>query len=192
MIGRLSRLVGLVVVGADDRREQEEGQPRGQEDVADRGDVLDDRQGDREDVGQRSGVQEEPRREVRIEEDVERRRVARLESGGIQARQPDRHVARVGHDRDRVQEDPDERQAQAGLAAVHPERGKEQPEGEGEERQPQGVDQTDPADEQVLRREPEDHREQEDRDPAQPDEGEVAERAAPQQAEREAEEDAED
>ena len=90
--------------GRGRRREQEEGEAEGQEDVADRGDVLDDREGDRDDVGERPEVEQEVR--------VERRRQDRsgatsVTSAGVrpascEARHPDRHVAAVDQDHDGV------------------------------------------------------------------------------------------
>ena len=53
----VARLVGV----AQDRREREPGETDGEEEVADRGDVLDDREGDRDDVGERSAVEQERR-----------------------------------------------------------------------------------------------------------------------------------
>ena len=60
------------------------------------------------------------------------------EAGGDEARLPDRHVASVGDDRDRVEQDPNEREPQARVAAVDPERRQEHPERAHEERQPHG------------------------------------------------------
>ena len=59
-----------VVVAPDDRREQEEGEPGRQEQVADRGDVPDDRERDRQDVGERPRVEQEIEVQARREQDV--------------------------------------------------------------------------------------------------------------------------
>ena len=61
-----------------------------------------------------------------------------------------------------------------------------------EERKPQRVDDVAAPDQEVLGPESEDDREQQDADPAQPDRREVAERAARQQAEDKARDDAGD
>ena len=61
---------------------------------------------------------------------VERRGdVGRRQTGGLEARLPDRHVAAVDQDDDRVGEDADEGEAHARVAAVRPERDEEEPEG---------------------------------------------------------------
>ena len=71
----------------DDRREQEEREPGRQEHVADGGDVLDDRQRDRQDVAERPGVEEEVEAGVRQQDRVERREdVLEAKAGGLEAR----------------------------------------------------------------------------------------------------------
>ena len=50
------------------------------------------------------------------------RDVGGREAGGDEARLPDRHVAAVDDDHDRVRQDPDEREAHARVAAVGPQR----------------------------------------------------------------------
>ena len=55
----LGLLLRFVVLMPDDRGEEEEREPGRQEHVADRGDVLDERQRDRQDVAERPGVEEE-------------------------------------------------------------------------------------------------------------------------------------
>ena len=69
----------------------------------------------------------------------------RREAGGLEARPPDRHVAAVDDDRDRVQQDADEREAQARLVAVDPQADEQQPERDGEERQTERLDDGMPA-----------------------------------------------
>ncbi len=85
-------------------------------------------------------------------------------------------------DRDRVQQDADERQAQARLRPVDPEADEQEPERQGEQRQPEGLGELDPGPDRPLRREPDDDGEEEERDPAQPDLGEVRDVAADEQA----------
>ena len=109
-------------------------------------------QRDRDDVGERPEVEEEV--------GVERRRQdvwsADVTSAGVrpaarEARLPDRHVAAVDHDDDRVRQDPDEGQAHARVAAVRPQGDEEEPERRGEEREPQRLDERDARVEQDLR-----------------------------------------
>ena len=180
-------------MGSDDRREQEEGETGGEEHVADRGDVLDERDRDRQDVG------EWPR----VEQEVERPGpAARRTWNGVRSAVVKPAETRLGSqigmwpqvrdDRDRVQEDADERDPQARLAPVDPERREEHSERRDEQRKPQGVDDLVAPDQEVLGPESEDDREKQDADPAQPDRGEVAERAAREQAEDEAGDDAGD
>src|SRR5439155_10039420 len=77
----------LVVVGiTDDGGEQEEGETRGQEQVADRSDVPDVRHRNREEVRERAGVAEEVDVEKRGQRRVERRRGGgEGEAGGLEA-----------------------------------------------------------------------------------------------------------
>ena len=80
--------LGLASGERTDRREQEEREARGQEHVADRGDVLDERDGDRDDVAEGPGVEQEVGVERRLQHDVVERRADRRGSkpGGHDAR----------------------------------------------------------------------------------------------------------
>jgi hypothetical protein len=113
-------------------------------------------------------------------------------AGGGQADVPDRHVAAIGDDDDRVREDAQEREAEARIGAVHPERGEEQAECPGEQRQPEHLDGADVGVESRLGGEAEDQRREEQPGPAQLDDGEVLDPPAGQQSEQEPEEDAAD
>ena len=96
--GSGAQFLGLVVA-ANARREEEEGETGAQEQVAHRRDVADDRDGDRDDVADRTGMQQEARIERGTQNDVERRGYVReRESGGRQRALPDRHVAAVDSD----------------------------------------------------------------------------------------------
>jgi len=128
-------------------------------------------------------VEEEVRvQRVAGQDDVERRedRVG-VEACGDEARPPDRHVPTVHDHGDRVQQDPDEREAQARLRPVHPEAGEEQPERQSEQREAKGLGELDPGAERPFGREPDDDGEEEDAYPAQPDRGEVRQVAAGEQ-----------
>ena len=189
------RVLRLCLLGrAQNGGEQEEAQAGGQEQVADRGDVADERQRNRDDVADGPGVEEEVRVQRAVGEDhVELREDrAGIEAGGDEAGPPDRHVAAVHDDRDRVQQDADEREAQARLVAVDPEAAEQQPERRREERQTERLGERDAGVERPLGREADDDGEEEDTDPAQPDRGEIREVAAGEEARDEAGDDAAD
>ena len=117
-VDRLPRLVG----DREDRREQEERQAGGQEQVADRGDVLQGWDRQRDEVAERPQVQEELRAEGRGQRHVERGPQRPGESGRLVGGHPDRHVAAVDHDHERVARHADERQRHARIRAVLPQR----------------------------------------------------------------------
>ena len=122
-------LFGQFLRLTDDAREQEEGEAGRQERVPDRGHVLDERQRDRDDVGERAQVEQERGIQTGRQEGVDRGRdLVGQEAGGAQARLPDGHVAAVHHDDRGIEQDADERQAQARVRAVDPERHEQQPE----------------------------------------------------------------
>ena len=114
---------------------------------------------------------------------------ARRREGGL----PDgASEAAVEEDDDGVEEDADEREAQARIAAVLPEPHEQQAEAEGQQGTAQGLGASGtPAVEERLRPEADDDRGEQDPDPAQLDRPEVAEAPGPQ-AEEQADEDAGD
>ena len=130
--------------------------------------------------------------ELRRQDDVDRRMdVGRLESGHLETRQPDRHVAAVHQDHDGVRQDADEGDAQAGERAIGPQAGEQDPERGGEQRDPQRLDDVDACRQRGLGQEPDDHGQRQGPDPAEANGGEVRQRAAGHQAEDQADEDAE-
>ena len=130
---------------ADDGCEQEERQAGREEQVAERGDVLDDRDGDRDDVAK----DERPHEEVgglARHDDVQRAgHVLRRQAGGLQARGPDRHVAAVEHDDQPVEQDADERDAETRVEPVDPQADQEENEPGRQQRGPQHLDDVDAA-----------------------------------------------
>src|SRR6478735_7566963 len=80
---------------AHDGGEQEEGKAKRQEGIPDRRHVLDDRQRDGDDVGERAQVQEEVGIKGGRQDVMERPDIGPLETGQSQGRLPDRHVAAV-------------------------------------------------------------------------------------------------
>ena len=173
----------------DDAGEQEEAKADRQEHVADRDDVLHEWKGDGDDVAEDESAEQElldgPR-----DHDVERRRdVREAHAGGTQGLVPDRHVAAVDRDDDRVGQDADEGDAHARVAAVDPRAHEQQGEPEQEERQTQRLDDVDAGVEQGLRPEPDDDRDEQEADPAQADRRQVRDAAADPQAEEQAEKD---
>ena len=142
------RQVGFVELlrAANDRGEQEERETEHEEHVADRSDVLDDREGDRDDVGERPEMEEEVGVERRGQDVVKGRRdIGRGQTGGGERRFPDRHVAAVDDDHDRVRQDPDEDEDHARVPAVRPQGHEEEPEGPGQERESERLDRGTPA-----------------------------------------------
>ena len=130
--------------------------------------------------------------ELRRQDDVDRRLdVGRLETGHLEARLPDRHVAAVHQDHDRVRQDADERDAQTRVGAVGPQAGQQDPERRGEQRDPQRLDDVDAGRQRRFGQEADDHRQREGPDPAEANRGEVRQRATGCEAEEEADEDAE-
>ena len=124
----------------EDGREQEERQARGEEQVADRRDVLSGGIGSgiRSASGPRRRRNSAPR--VGGQRDVEDGAERPAQPGRLVGGQPDRHVAAVDHDHERVAGDTDEREREARVAAVLPEREQQEPVGEPEQRQAQLVD----------------------------------------------------
>ena len=153
---------------SEDRGKQEEAEPGREEQVADRCDVANERDRDRQDVAERAGMEQEIRGErVVAEQPVERRKDGvGSEACRDEARLPDRHVAAVGEDRDRIQEDPDEGQAQSGLGAVGPQPGEQEAERHGEEGQSGGVDDLEARLDRPLRYEADDHRQEQETRPS--------------------------
>ena len=79
-----------------------------------------------------------------------------------------------------------------GVGSVDPQPDEQDPEREAEQRQSERLDGLDPGLEAQLRHEPDDDREEEERDPAQPDGGEVRDAAAGEEAGDQAEKDSAD
>ncbi len=116
----------------------------------------------------------------------------RADVGGIEAcqgerRLPDRHVALVHDDDQRVRQGPDEGQSHARVRAVRPEAHEEHRERGREERQSKNLDDRDVRAEQELRREPQDDRRGDQWDEAEADLGEVGQPATDEQAKDQAE-----
>ena len=78
------------------------------------------------------------------------------------------------------------------MRSVDPEADEQDAEGEAEQRQPERLDGVDAGLETQLGQEPDDDRDKEERDPAQPDGGEVRDAAAGEEAGDQAEEDSPD
>ena len=106
--------------------------------------------------------------------------------------QPDRHVAAVDHDHERVAGDADERERHARVAAVLPEREQQQPVGEAEQRQAQLADEVDAVDDRGLGREPEDDAREQQRQELEADIRQPLDLSAEEQAEQEPDGDAGD
>ena len=139
-------LAGQLLRDPDHAGEQEEGEAGGKEGVADRGDVLEEGQGDRDHVSERAKVEQERGVQGGRQHRVNRGRdVLGPEPGHGEARLPDRHVAAVDHDDDRVGQDPDEREVQAREGAVDPERDEQEPERAAEQGQAERLDDRDLA-----------------------------------------------
>ena len=187
--------VGFVELlrAANDRGEQEERQPEHQEHIADRRDVLDDRQRDRDDVRERSEMEQEVGVERRRQDVVEAGRdVGRGQAGGRERRFPDRHVAAVDDDDDRIRQDPDEDEDHARVAAVRPQRHEEEPERPGQEREPQRLDGFDARVEEDVGHDAKQERDRQQLQSPKPDRGQVDDVAAGDQAKDESEDDAAD
>ena len=183
--------LGLVGV-AQDGREREPGEADREDEVAHRDDVLDDREGDRDDVGERPAAEQERRARGVVDDRVEGGVDVRLgEAGGGEGRRPDRHRAAVEQDRDEVGEGARQDQPEAHHAPVRPAAGEQQPEGEREQRQPDVGHAGDAGVERDLRPEPDDRPEREQPEPAQAPgvRDEVRDAAAEQEAGEEAEDD---
>ena len=184
---------GLVVDvcrGPHDAGKQEEGEARHQEDVADRRHGLDDRDRDRDDVPEQAQSQQEVGVERRRQNDVEGRRdIARNETGGREAWLPDRHVAAVHHDRERVRQRPDEGERHPRIRPVGPQGREQQGERDRDEGEPQRRDQVDVGGQQPIGSEPDQQRSQQERDPAQTHRGEMHDPPARQQPHEQAQRD---
>ena len=184
----VARLVGV----AQDRREREPGEADREDEVAHRDDVLDDREGHRDDVGERSAPQQERRAGGVVDDRVERRVDVSLgEAGGREGRRPDRHRAAVEQDRDEVGEGAGQDQPEAHHAPVDPAAGEQEREGEREQRQPELGHAGDAGVERDLRPEPDDGAQGEQPEPAQASgvRDEVRDAAAEQEAGKEADDD---
>ena len=155
---------------ADQRCENEPGEPEGDERIADAGDIRQQRQRHGDDVGDRSGVEEEGGaqlgRQQRVEGSVE---VARRHPNGRQRRFPHRHPASVDDDRNSVGSGSQGDRDQAGLAAVRPEGENKEQIRAPVERQPELVSDLEPRGDGHLRVQAQEQGRENEDDPAQPD-----------------------
>ncbi len=124
----------------NDRGEDEEGQARSEQQVADGGDGLDYRDRDGDDVGQRAAVGEEAGVHRAGQQDVEARmHGARIEAGGGQAGLPDRHPTAVDDDGDPVGHGAERGGRQPGQVPVGQQHGREQHVRDQDQPHPHGV-----------------------------------------------------
>ena len=190
-LGGVDRIAG-VLGDAEDGGEQEEGQARGEEQVADRGDVLERRQRERDQVAQRPEVEEELAAQRRGQRGVQDGAQGPAQPGRLVGREPHRHVPAVDHDHERVARDADEREREARVGAVLPQRDQQEAIGQAEEREPQLVDDRDVVGEEGLGPEAEDHAEKQEREELEPDVREPLDPPAQHQAEQQPERDSGD
>ena len=176
----------------DDSGEQEERQAGGEEQVAERGDVLDDRDRDRDDVAKDERPHEEVGGLARHDDVQCARHVLRGQAGGFQARGPDRHIAAVEHDDQPVEQDADERDAETRVEPVDPQADQEENEPGRQQRGSQHLDDVDARVEQRLRPEPDDDRRDEQQGPAQLDVPEIVQAPTRPEAEQQAKKDPRD
>ncbi len=112
--------------------------------------------------------------------------------GRLVGREPHRHVPAVDHDHERVARDADEREREARVGAVLPQRDQQQAVRQAEEREPQLVDDRDVVGEEGLGPEAKDHAEEQERQEPQPDVRQPLDPPAQQQAEQQPERDSGD
>ena len=135
-----------ILVTADEGGEGEPAQPGGNEGIADARDVVEQRNRNRQDVGERPSVQEEAAVEGVRQERVKREvQVGHAHPDGSQGRWPDGHPACVDDDGQAVRGGSDQDREQPRVAAVGPQAADQQSERAGVQRQPQGVRQLDPV-----------------------------------------------
>ena len=190
----LARLVELLLrLGgrAQERREQEEAEAGGEEQVADRRDVLEWREGERDDVREGAEAEEELCVE-RLERDVEDRAEVAGEAAQSVGVHPDRHPAAVDEDHEPVARDADEGEREARVRPVVPQREQQKAVGRAEERHPERVDDLDAAPKQDLRSEADDDREEQERQVLEADVRQAVEPAAEHEAQHQSERDTAD
>ena len=124
--------------------------------------------------------------ERRGQRDVEHGPERTAQPGRLVRGQPDRHVAAVDHDHERVAGDADERERHARVAAVLPEREQQQPVREAEQRQAQLADEVDAVDDRRLGREPEDDAREQQRQELEADVRQPLDPSAEEEAEQRA------
>ncbi len=187
-VDRLARLPGH----RQDGREQEERQAGGQEQVADRRDVVEWWDGEGDQVGERTQPEQELGAERWGKGDVEHGTERLGQSGRLVGGQPDGHVPAVDHDHEGVAGDADEGERHARVAAVLPQREQQHPVGEAEQRQTQLGDDVDAVHDGRLGREPEDDAGEQQRQEPEADVGQPLDLPAEEQAEQEPDGDAGD